>query len=163
MAISDELQRIYASAPENKIFFDALVLSHPNWAEDYAIINHSAFDRVLNFEGQPLTFKASSFRLNLPKRDDQGLVELSLQFPNTGKVLIDPIEAAVGSGVAITATVTVYTEDSLDPAMTPIVLSLNQMTIDVNNVVAGATRIDLLNTAFPRKIARIDNYPGLYR
>lgn len=161
--LSQELQRIYASAPANKVWFDALVLTHPNWSQSYQLINHSAFDRTFNFEGRSLLFKASSFNVQLPRRNDQGIVEMSLQFPNTGKALIDPIKQVTGSGIPITASVTVYTEDSLDPAMTPITLSLSKLSIDVNNVIAAATRIDLINTVFPRAVARIDNYPGLYR
>jgi hypothetical protein len=163
MALTPELQRIYSSAPNHVTFYEGLVLSHPNWSEPVAIITNTIEEMVKNLDGNPITYHGANFEIALPKRDDLGLVQLQVNFPIVTKDMIQLIELAEASRIAITATLTVYIDGNDDPQMTPIVLSLDNVAITEEVISGVATRIDLLNKTFPRNIVRPELWPGLYR
>lgn len=163
MALTPELQRIYSSAPNNTPFYEGLVLSHPNWTAPVAIITNTIETVVKNLNGVPVTYIGANFEVALPSRNDLGLVQLQVNFPIVTKDMIELIELAEASRIAITATLTVYIDGSDEPQMTPIVLSLDSVAITEEVISGTATRIDLLNKTFPRNIVRPETWPGLYR
>jgi hypothetical protein len=113
--------------------------------------------------GVPITFKPASFTIALPKRDDYGLVELSINFPLVSREMVERIELAEKSQKPITATLAVYLDVEDESQMTPIELMLNQVGMTEEAVTGIATRVDLLNKVFPRRIVRPESFPGLYR
>lgn len=163
MTISAELQRVYSSAPNNTPFYEGLVLSHPDWPEKIAIITNTITPMVKNLDGQPVTFNPAAFTITLPRRDDFGLVELAVNFPLASRQMVELIELAEKAQKPITAKLSVYLDSSPDPQMTPIELQLNQIGMTETEVTGIASRIDLLNKIFPRRIVRPESFPGLYR
>lgn len=166
MTLSLELQRVYASAPVNHVFYTALLLTHPNWKTYIARVSGTINDMSLKIDGKTYMFEASEFQLVMPKRDELGLVELALQFRNYGREVIDLIDLAEVGDAPINATVAVYTMGSVDPAMTPIELLLSNVNISKELVTGTASRSDLINSVFPLEVVRVSGnyaYPGLQR
>lgn len=163
MALSPELQRIYASAPVNTVAYEALVLTHPAWAEPVAIITNTVTNTTKNFNGQPIEFTAAVFEVQLPKRDDLGVVQLSVSFPIVTRRMMELITQAETARTPISATMLVFIDASMDSQIDPIELQLDAVAINEEEVTGIASRIDLINKIFPRAIVRPDNFPGLYR
>jgi hypothetical protein len=116
-----------------------------------------------NLNGEPVIFSPANFSVVLPKRDDLGLVELSINFPIVSRVMVELIERAERSKTAITATLAVYVDGLDESQMTPVELQLDQIAITEDFVSGNASRVDLLNRVFPRSIVRPEMFPGLYR
>jgi len=163
MALSLELQRIYSSAPTNTPFYEGLVLNHPSWPEPVAIITNTVVETTKNVNGEPILFHPSNFQVVLPKRDDLGLVQLSINFPIVTRNMMELIELAESARTPIQAILLIYIDGSDDSQLTPVELQLDQIAVTEEQVTGVATRVDLLNKVFPRTIVRPDNYPGLYR
>jgi hypothetical protein len=163
MTLSPELQRIYTSAPVNTPYYEALVLTHGSWSEVVAIINNTVTDTVKNFNGAPINFTAAVFEVQLPKRDDLGVVEMTISFPIVTRRMMELIAQAEAARTPILATLLVYTDSSAESQLTPLELQLDSIAITEELVSGIASRVDLLNKVYPRNIVRPENYPGLYR
>lgn len=163
MSLTPELQRVYSSAPNNTPFYEGLVLAHPAWTAPVSIITNTTNEMTKNLNGVSLVFHPASFTISLPKRDDYGLVELAINFPLVSRAMVELIELAEKSQKPITATLAVYLDGSDEPQMEPIELQLNQIGMTEEAVTGIATRVDLLNKIFPRRVARPESFPGLYR
>lgn len=163
MSLTPELQRVYSSAPNNTPFYEGLVLQHPAWTAPIAIMTNTIETVTKNLNGVAIQFNPAAFSITLPKRDDFGLVELSINFPLVSRDMVELLERAEQSQQSIKAIVAVYLDGSPDPQMEPIELQLNQVAMSEELVSGTATRIDLLNKAFPRRIVRPETFPGLYR
>lgn len=163
MALTPELQAIYTSAPVNISFYEGLVLSHPTWDGVIAIMTNTATEKTKIFNGAPVVFSPASFSVTLPKRDDLGLVELSVNFPIVSRMMVELIERAERSQTAITATLAVYIDSSDEPQMTPVELQMDQIAITEDLISGNASRVDMLNKVFPRNVVRPEMFPGLYR
>lgn len=163
MALTPELQAIYTSAPANVSFYEGLVLSHPTWDGVVAIMTNTAVEKTKLLNGDPITFSPASFSVTLPKRDDLGLVELSINFPIVSRTMVELIERAERSQTAITATLAVYIDGADESQMTPVELQLDQIALTEDFVSGNASRVDMLNKVFPRNIVRPEMFPGLYR
>lgn len=162
MTISAELQRIYSSAPVNITFYNALYLSHPNWAEPLAYITNTVEERTFKLNGADVLYKPASFTIRLPARNDLGIVEFSIDFPMTSTT-VDNLDLAENSGEPITAILTTYIDSSLDPQMEPVQLQIDKVSMTAESGTATAQRIDLINRAYPRNIVRALTYRGLLR
>ncbi len=160
--ISDDLKRIYASAPVNITAYEALYLSHSAWEAPIALITNSIVPRTFNFKGSPVEFQPATFSTRLPKRDDFGLVDFEVLIPLTANVA-NMIELAESAGSPISAALTVYIDGQANEQLTPIELQMDQIAMSNEFASGRAQRIDLLNRAFPRRIVRSDVYPGLWR
>lgn len=160
--ISDDLKRIYASAPVNITAYEALVLDHPSWSSRVALLTNSVEARTFNFKGSPQEFQPATFSIRLPKRDDLGVVDFEVIIPLTADV-VRKIDLAEAAGTPIQAAMTVYIDGQTDEQLTPIELLMDQIAMSNEYASGRAQRIDLLNRAFPRKIVRAEVYPGLWR
>lgn len=163
MAISLELQRIYSSAPVNIPFYEGLVLTHPSWLEPVAIITNTVTEQQKLFNGNLITFMPANFQVELPKRDDLGLVELSINFPIVTRNMMDLITQAETARTPINVSLMIFIDGSDESQLTPVELQLDQIAVTEEAVTGVASRIDLLNKVFPRNIVRAENFPGLYR
>jgi hypothetical protein len=162
MALTDELKRIYSSAPVNTTVYEALLLTNPAWTSYIALINNSVEPRDFNFKGVLTSYQPATFRVLLPKRNDFGLVDFEVQIPLTAQVA-SMLILAEQSKSPIQAAMTVYIDGQLDEQMTPIELTMDRVTMNDEFANGKAQRIDLLNRIFPRTIVRPDVYPGLWR
>lgn len=162
MTLSPELQRLYASAPTNLTWYDALYLTHPAWDAPVAFLTNSVKPRTFNLFGAPVEFQPATFSVQMPKRDDLGLVDFEITFPITSAI-VALIDLAEPSNSPISATLTAYLDSSIEPQMEPITLSLDNVSMGIESGTGRAQRIDLLNRAYPRNIVRPAAYVGLWR
>jgi hypothetical protein len=160
--ISDDLKRIYTSAPVNITAYEALYLTHPAWPEAIALITNTVEQRTFNFKGVAVDFQPATFSTRLPKRDDLGIVDFEVVIPLTAKVANYMILAEL-SLKPIDAALTVYIDGQADEQLTPIELQIDQISMTNEFANGRAQRIDLLNRAFPRRIVRAESFPGLWR
>jgi len=145
--LSNDLKRIYSSAPANRTLYTALVLSNPAWPTPLYLIDNTIVARDFQFDGVTKTFQPSIFTVDLPSRRDESLPELQLSFSNFGDALVDLLELASGSGAPITL----------------LELQLTSVALDADNCTGTAKRVDLINRLFPREVFTLTNYPGLFR
>jgi hypothetical protein len=163
MALSPELQRLYSSSPDNTLILDAIVLSSAAWSTPVYVITNVIEDTVKEYPvGSPQTFIPAKFGLSRPKENDSGVVEISIEFETTA-ALYTLLEEAERVQANILATFLVYTEDDDKPASPPIELTLDSVTITEKSVSFTARNSGLVDRAFPYRIVRADNYPGLSR
>lgn len=167
MAISQELQLLYASSPDNFVIYTAIRLEHPSFPDGgvYNLINNSPEPITLNYDGVSTVFSPSLFSVGLPARDNSGNTDLSITFPNFGAELIQALEiASQDQEYPIRVYITAYTYGSLDPQINPpFELEMNSVTVTNSTVTGVAVRPAFQNIGFPRKLYNILEYPGLDR
>lgn len=163
MALTESLRRIYSSAPNNETFYEGLVLLHPAWTNNIALMTNTVIPKTKNLGALQITFSPAPFRITLPRRDDGGLVDLNVTFPLVSRSMVELLELAELSREPITSILTVYTDTSDDPQITPIELQIESIVMSDTEVSGNATRLDLINRSFPRRIVRPEEWPGLYR
>jgi hypothetical protein len=166
MAISSSLKLIYASAPTTTRYIETLTFSHSKFGRAYYLTNDTRPWRFLLESGAQVTFAPVPFKIVLPAVDKSGQQDMALTLANIGRELVDPLELAITDpSEPIRCTYRVYldregTEQQNNPAMSLVVTGA-QMTRD--SVSATATRMDVLNRAFPYNMYRYDIFPGLRR
>lgn len=173
MAISAALKTIYASAPATQRYIETLTLSHSLFPQTYYLTNDNqpwTFYANVTSGGsiglELVTFNVMPFKIVLPQSDGKGQQDMALTIANIGRDLVDPLEAAIAAPAEpIRCIYSVYldqaeTEPQNNPPLTLIITGV-QMTRDA--VSATATRMDVLNRAFPYRFYRYDDFPGLRR
>jgi len=165
MPISAALKEVYASAPTTQRFIETLALSHSLFAQTYYITNDNQNWTFLLETGATATFIAMPFKIVLPTSDGKGNQDLGLTLANIGRDLVDPLEAAQAKpSEPIKCVRRVYLDTpSTAPADSPLTLLISAANVTKESVSATATRMDVLNRAFPYNFYRADLYPGLRR
>lgn len=171
MPLTEEMKRIYASAPNGAdfIIYECISVSHSAFTEGvYHFVRNRVTPMDKLFEGDMTTFQPLYFEFKLPTRNGSGVVDMEIQIPNLDRGLIEQIELAVNAPKEpIYVKFSLYTEGSEDPQMDPpIALTLANVAVNASSIVGTASRADVLNRAFPRLIFRpsgADSYPGLDR
>jgi hypothetical protein len=162
--ISQDLKRLYASAPVHRRIFQVLVLSNPSWAEEILLVDNTIEPLTFNWGGTMKTFQPSVFELELPKLDLQSMPEIQLSIPNFGQALVDLLELAADSGKPINVQITSFTDYDQQPGIWPALsFELTEVALNEQWCTGTARRDDFINRAFPREIFTIQKYPGLYR
>lgn len=165
MAISAALREIYASAPATQRHIDTIALSHSLFPQTYYLTNDNQPWTFLLETGSQVTFKVMPFKIVLPKSDSVGRQDLQLVLANIGRDLIDPLEAAQTKGSEpIKCVLRTYLDlPSTTPANDPLTLLISAANVTRETVAATASRMDVLNRAFPFNFYRVDLFPGLRR
>lgn len=166
MAISAALKEIYASAPATQRFIETLAFTHSLFAQPYYVAADNVSWDFLLETGQLVTFLPMPFRIVLPALDGQGQQDMALTIANIGRDLIDPLEAAIAKpSEPIRCVYRVYLDTpSSSPQNTPpLSLIITNVQVTREAVSATATRIDVLNRAFPYTMYKFDSFPGLRR
>lgn len=166
MAISAALKEIYASAPATQRFIETLAFSHSLFASTYYVTNDNQSWQFLLETGQLVTFSAMPFRIVLPATDGQGQQDMALTIANIGRDLVDPLEAAIAKpSEPIRCIYRVYLDQasSLPQNSPPLSLVMTGVQVTRDAVSATATRMDVLNRAFPYTFYRYSDFPGLRR
>jgi len=163
--ISSALREIYASAPTTQRFIETLALSHSLFSQVYYITSDNQNWTFLLETGATVTFVAMPFKIVLPTSDGKGNQDLGLTLANIGRELIDPLELAQAKpSEPVKCVRRVYLDTpSTTPADSPLTLLISAANVTKEAVSATATRMDVLNRAFPFNFYRADLYPGLRR
>lgn len=168
IGISDELRRIYASAPSDRHYVETLELAHPLFPQTYYVANDVrawAF-KLTAAAPTSTTFQPVRFAVTLPAMDARGQQDLQMAIDNVGREAMDAIEAAAADPtkhIAVTYRVYLDLADSVPQIDPPLVLALQSIIVTNDAITGTATRADVLNRPFPSELYRADTYPGLDR
>jgi hypothetical protein len=170
MAITEELKRIYASAPIASAYVETVELTHSQFpvAGNKYYLNNSYHDKMYLLDPADVTqvlFQAIPFVVSLPAIDSGGQQDLQIAISNVGKVLMDAIEASnAAPEESIKCIYRVYLDQANDaPQSDPIELAITDINVSMDAITAMATRADTLNRIFPSELYRTDLFPGLDR
>ncbi len=113
--------------------------------------------------GQMVPWIALAFDFGLPEVSPAPVPELVVTMDNVGRELMEPIEAAAESRIKVEVTYRPYLSIDLEgPQMDPpLTLVLTSIQTTPTRVVARARVPDLANRAFPRRVYRAKDFPGL--
>ncbi len=166
MPISDALKRVYASAPADRRYIETLSFSHSRFTQSYYFVNDLR-DWTFSLETAQLqTFQRFPFRIVLPTQDRQGNQDLQIAVSNVGRELMDEIRAAnEDPSEPIACVLRIYLDlpGTTPENNPPLSLTITDVEASRETVTAVARRADILNRPFPRRVYRIDEFPGLER
>ena len=166
MPITEELKRVYASAPQDTRFIDTLELRHSHFQQVYYLTNdYQAWTFSLE-SGELAQFLAIPFSIVPPGQDGRGQQDLQIVIENVGREVMAPIETASNwPAESIQCIYRTYLDrpNSLPQNDPPLDLRLTDIVVGLESIVATGTRADTLNRAFPSAVYRASTYPGLDR
>lgn len=167
MPISDELKRVYASAPDDLYYYETLTLEHSGLTGGVYYLTNVAG----GFSGQledatPVTYTYFPFTAIPPSSEEENNLNLQVGLDNAARELMDELESMANNPIEpIIVTYRVYLSNDLntvqnDPPLKLEVLSVRaqQLTVSFN---AGLS--NLRRRKFPATIYDLDRFPGLTR
>jgi len=166
MPISEQLKKVYASAPAGQTYVETLSLSHSAFPQTFYINNAM---KLWNFQlsaGVYQDFIPVPFRIVMPTVDGKGQQDMNLVIDNVGRDAMDAIEAAAlkpQENIVVVCRIYLNSAGSLPQNDPPLTLSLSQIEVTKEAISGVATRADVLNKTFPSFIYRTDYFPGLDR
>lgn len=167
MPISEELKRIYSSAPNDVSYVNTLMFEHSLFSQVWAICDYKEPIRFQIGIGKKFeTFLPIPFSFVLPPNNTQGNQDLSFAICNIGREIMEEVEAAVANpSIPIKCTYRVYLDepDTAPQNDPPIELSISQINFTLDTVSATARRFDMLNYTFPNVYYQTKDFPGLKR
>lgn len=165
MPVSEELQRIYASAPAGETLLETLELAHPLFARTFYVTNApEPFTATLE-TGATVDFETLPFAARQPTSDGQGNQDLGLVIDNVDREILEQLELAIANPrERIAVTYRCFASGDLSaPGSDPIALSISEVSAGLTTVDATAGRADVLNRKFPAVLYEIGQFPGLDR
>lgn len=165
MPISEDLKRVYSSAPTNINYVNTLMFTHSLFSKVWAIAN---FTREMRFQlenGLFETFLPIPFQFVLPANNTGGNQDLNFAICNVGREIMDEIEAAIAlPSEPVKCIFRVYLDQpDTPPQNDAIELTVSQVNFSIDTVTANARRFDMLNYGFPNVFYETQHFPGLKR
>jgi hypothetical protein len=169
MTISAALKEAYASCPSTVAELSTIEIYHPTWASPVRLVR----DRVdltatlessaPNDPSTAVLFTAFPFEFTLPRRGE-GRQELQLTVENASRLLMDLLESldlSVDQPVRVIYRPYLSTDLSAPHLNPPLKLVVRSITADVAKVTLACGYADFANRRFPRRIYRVEEFPGL--
>lgn len=167
MAISEELKRIYATAPSNDFYVETLSLEHPTFTNGVRYLTNQNGGWVGNLEtGGQAAYAYMPFVSLPPASQDQAAINLNIVIDNASRELMYELEnMAQTPSQPITVTYRVYLNSSPTTLQNnpPIKLWVANVVANQQTVSFAASTTNLRNTPFPSKLYTTDLFPGLKR
>lgn len=167
MAISDELKRVYASAPIDDFYVETLSLEHPTFANGVRYLTNQNGGWVGSLEtGGQAAYDYVPFVSLPPASQDQAAITLNIVIDNASRELMYELEnMAQTPSQPITVVYRVYLNSSPttlqnDP---PTRLWVANVVADQRTVSFAASTTNLRNTPFPSKLYTTELFTGLKR
>ena len=164
MAISPELRRIYASAPNDDYYIETLQLNHPGFADDVGssfITNQlGGVDAGVGF------YNYVPFTIIPPKAGESGTINMQVVIDNVSKELMSRLEAISGSPTTpIQIVYRIYlSSNTAEPANDPpLTLEVTSVVATENAVSFTAGMTNLRARPFPSVLYDKRLFPGLDR
>ena len=184
MAISQELKEIYATAPRNTFYVEALSLFHKGFndkggaGDAIHITNRPVFFKAdfLHHNGNTYngTFNPVPFQIKLPKQDATGTADMDVVIANanitsgnSGFTMLDRIESATDypmTPMILMYRIYVSTGGVVDPAehLNPAIrLDVTSIQVTGETISMSASKMSLHNRAFPANVYNVNDFPGL--
>lgn len=169
MTISPALAEAYASCPATVAELSTVEIYHPTWSAPVRLVR-DRIDLVATLEAgapnnpsQPVTFAAFPFDFTLPKRGE-GRQELRLVIDNASRLLMDAIESldlSVDQPVRVIYRPYLSTDLSAPHMNPPLKLAVRAIAITAQQVTLSCGYADFANRKFPRRVYRVEEFPGL--
>lgn len=160
MTLSTILKTVYASAPDDIVRIQAIIVELPT--ETVRLVNAYA-EMELGVNGVMQTFEPCGMDIELPTKDDSGNQTLNFAL---GILDDDRVNGLVEA--ALEAATPVYLEyreylsaDLLTPALAPIRMTVNGGVFASGELGLEGSYMDILNTRWPRESYTIALAPGL--
>lgn len=163
---SEELKRVYASAPSGRRYVETIELSHPLFSQTWYLTNDLQAWTFQIEGGYLRTFIVCPFRVVKPALDGKGQQDMPLVIDNVGRETMEEIERAAAdptSPIAVTFRAYLDIANSEPQTDPPLRLTLQDIEVTLSTITSTATRVDVLNKPFPTVLYRADRFPGLDR
>lgn len=167
--LSAALAEAYASCPSTVAELATVEIYHPTWPTPVRLVR----DRVdltatlepgaPNNPGAAVVFTAFPFDFTLPKRGE-GRQELRLVIENASRLLMDAIESldlSVDQPVRAIYRPYLSTDLSAPHMNPPLKLAVRAISITLQQVTLSCGYADFANRKFPRRVYRVEEFPGL--
>ena len=167
MAISEELKKVYATAPVDNFYIETLSLEHPIFPNGVRYLTNNNGGWIGNLEtGAGVVYEFAPFVAIPPAAEDEAALTLQVGLDNSGRQLMDQLETmAQTPSQPIEVVYRVYLTS--DPGTLqnnpPLRLWVAAVVATQDIVSFSASTTNLRNTPFPSKLYNIDLYPGLER
>lgn len=162
MPLSPEMQQRYTSEVDID-FWDALILHHP--AAGWLYMTNAQTNQQATFNGATETFAAIPFEVVLPKLDGQGQQDMQIIVCNVAEEMaaaLDKVKTQPEEPVK--AYFTQYIHGNYAPQYDPpLELTLSDIELTHEVFRGTATRVDVFNQQFPKRLYRGDLFPALIR
>ncbi len=169
MTLSAAIKEAYASCPSDVVELPTIEVYHPTWPTVIRLVrdrqNITATIEVgaPNNSGEDVVFTAFPFNFTLPKIGD-GRQELRITVDGASRIMIDMIESmdlTDANPVRVIYRPYLSTDLSGPHMNPPLKLVCRSISINAKQVSLSCGYADFMNRKFPRKIYRIEEFPGL--
>lgn len=167
MPISDELRKVYASAPVDNYYIETLSLTHPAFTGGVKYITNNKDGWSGKLEDDTLiAFEYAPFVAVPPNGADQAALTLQVGIDNSSRELMEELE-----NISDTPSEPVIVVYRVYLASDPETLQNDPpLRLDVSSVLAtqdvvsfAASMTNIRNMPFPSQLYTTDLYPGLSR
>jgi hypothetical protein len=167
MPISEELKRVYASAPNDDYYIETLSLEHPTFENGVRYLTNQNGGWIGKLEtGGRAAYQYVPFVSLPPSAEDQAAITLNIVIDNASRELMYELEnMAQTPSQPITVVYRVYLSSGQETLQNdpPIRLWVSNVVADQRSVSFAATTTNLRNTPFPSKLYNTDLFTGLKR
>ncbi|MEG3639272.1 DUF1833 family protein [Magnetococcus sp. PR-3] len=175
--LSQAIREAYASAPADVVILHTLEIRHPAFVDDEGVptairVVRDYVDLTAKLEssaplnpGEPVTFIALAFNLELPPVESTPMPEIVVTLDNVSGEIMKHLDRAVQTMDPIEITYRPYLSTDLEgPQMDPpLTLTITEVEADMLQVRARARMMDIGNKAFPAATYSASRFPGLAR
>ena len=167
MPISDELKRIYVTAPNDDYYIETLSLYHVNLSGGVRYITNQEGGWSANLEdGTNVFYEYLPFVVVPPDMAEQAALSMKVGIDNTSRNLMDELELLSESPTdPITLKYRVYLEsdDTTVQNNPPLILDIQSVTASQDSVSFNAGMTNLRSRPFPSILYSTELFPGLKR
>lgn len=167
MPISDELKRIYVTAPNDDYYIETLSLYHVNLSGGVRYITNQAGGWSADLEdGERVFYEFLPFVVVPPDMAEQAALSMKVAIDNTSRSLMDELESLAESPTdAIILKYRVYlaSDDTIVQNDPPLILDIQSVTASADSVSFNAGMTNLRSRPFPGILYSTELFPGLKR
>jgi hypothetical protein len=163
MTLTPELIRVYASAPVDEFYYETLTLSHPLFSKPWHITNYPKAFTAVDEKNNFVRYEPYPFEARLPSTGENGTQDIQFVISNVSRLPVDEIDrAAADPTTRVELVYRAYASTDLTkPGLFFDDLSISEITVTENTIVANASASDLLNRTFPNQLYTTVLFPGL--
>lgn len=174
MPISDDLKRIYASAPVDVYYIETLQLNHPIFLEAstinpsssvYLVNQPGGLDAKLE-DGSDVTYESAPFVAIPPNSQESNAIQLQVALDNASRALMDNLERlSQYPNIPITVYYRVYLSNDLTVVQNnpPLKLYVLNVTATTSTITFNAGLTNIRSKPFPNRVYNVDEFAGLAR
>jgi hypothetical protein len=159
------LERWITEAPPDSAWIDVLEFMHPAWPQGFILANwHLDADYIFE-DGRRVRALALALRVDLPDAGTDGRQDMSITMDNVGAEMFAALEQAQAwPQYPIRVSWRAFLSNHLtEPGAEPVELTIVNTTVTPIAVQMVASRTDIINRRWPRKVYRVERWPGLNR